>query len=139
MRSLASALALAAFAGACATLVRGSRQYLSVTSQPSGAVARVGEARCETPCSLDLPRGRAATLLVEKPGFAVERVEIARHLDPLLLGNLCLPPFFILWGLVDLATGAGYELRPAFVSVALRPEAGPGGQAPSTSWLSAAE
>jgi hypothetical protein len=138
----AALAALTALAGpGCATVVRGSDQYVTVTSRPGGATARAARAgaSCRTPCSLILPRKRAETLSVEAPGYRTARVPLQRSVDPLVLWNLILPPFSILWAAVDLASGAGYRLEPTFVSVELAPEpviAGPA-QLPSASCASA--
>lgn len=142
MRRLALA-ALAAGSAGCATLVQGSRQYLTVASRPAGATARAESApelSCETPCSLLLPRSRATTVAVEAPGYRTARVPVARSIDPLVLGNVILPPFSIFWAAVDLASGAGFRLDPVFVSVALEPEPRiAGGQLPSASCGSGVE
>lgn len=121
---LAALAALPALAS-CATLVQGSRQYVTVTSRPGRATARAASApglSCETPCSLSLPRDRATSVEVEAPGYRTAQVPLQRSLDPLMLGNVVLPPFSILWAAVDLASGAGFRLRPTFVSVDLEPE-----------------
>lgn len=143
---LAALAALSALAPGCATLVQGTRQYVTVNSRPGGATARAASAHglsCETPCSLSLPRSRSTAIEVEAPGYRTAQVPLQRSLDPLMLGNVLLPPFSILWAAVDLASGAGFRLRPTFVSVDLQPEvrvAGadrPRAQPPSASCASA--
>lgn len=145
---LAALAALAVPASGCATLVQGSHQYVTVTSRPGRATARAAGPpgiSCETPCSLLLPRKRATAIEVAAPGYRTARVALERSLDPLMLGNVVLPPFSILWAAVDLASGAGFRLSPTFVSVDLQPEAllagagRPRPQPPSASCVAAAE
>jgi hypothetical protein len=112
--------------GGCATVVRGSYQVVHASSEPPGATARVGAASCTTPCSLRLPRNRSYVLEVEKPGFEPQSTPIYSQVDALVLGNVCLPPFFIVWGGLDIITGAAWDLSPASVHVPLRPDR-PGG------------
>jgi hypothetical protein len=83
--------------------------------------------------------------LFDTAGYRTARVPLERSLDPLMLGNVVLPPFSILWAAVDLVSGAGFRLSPTFVSVDLQPEAQLAGagrsrpQPPSASCVAAAE
>jgi hypothetical protein len=76
---------------------------------------------------------------VEAPGWRTARVPVERSFDPLVLANVLLPPLFVLWAVVDLATGAAWRLDPSFVSVDLRPEPEIALPQPSASCASAAE
>ena len=53
------------------------------------------------------------------PGYEPETVYIRYELDPWILGNLAFLPLAPLGGVVDIVTGAGFQLYPPFVGVPL--------------------
>ncbi len=126
---LLAAVALAGlfFPGAgCATIVSGEVQKIKVTSEPPGAVviAEPGKHRVTTPADLALPRGGGPyRLTFEKEGWRPADAPLSKGLNGWLFGNL----FFggILGIVVDLASGAAYDLSPEEVHVVLTPAAPP--------------
>lgn len=74
---VAAAVVLALGSGGCATLTRGAKETVYVVSDPPEARASPasGATPCFTPCSFDVNRGEAFTVLVEKPGYDAKNVE----------------------------------------------------------------
>lgn len=128
---VATLLCLALLAG-CASIVSGTTQDISVSSQPSGARISVLDAHGlevasgQTPVTLSLERGdgffRAGRykVIVEKAGFAKREFQVKGDLNAgwYLLGNFLLGGP-IGWIIVDPLTGAMWNLSPRSLSSAL--------------------
>lgn len=109
-------LAAFVFTG-CATMVRGTTEDLSVTSEPSGAKAELSDGQEGiTPCQFKCKRSRTLMVKITKDGYYDESVTVTPVIDS---GG------FLLGGLVDYGTGAVYQLQPNPVYVILKekPEA----------------
>ena len=63
----------------CATLEHGQTDQVYVLSDPPGADVTVsyGDDICKTPCTLDVPRGQAFTVAMEKPGYQSQQIAVA--------------------------------------------------------------
>jgi hypothetical protein len=119
MRVLYALLAVLVFAPAlngCASIIRGGRQKVAVTSDPPGAqVFEDGVLLGTTPTELRLKREDDHRLVFRLEGYDDVTVELEREFDfgPTVVGNL------FSWGLlgvvVDISSGAAYQLEPGEV------------------------
>jgi len=102
----------AASATGCATLIHGTRQKISIASDPDGAVVYVDSIRkCETPCEVELSRSAPGQVELRKAGFAATRVDVVRRFAwvSTLVGNV-----FLTYGIgiiVDFWSGGAYYLE----------------------------
>lgn len=103
---------------ACGTIVNGSRQDVSVSSYPSGALLKVdGMGVGTTPIILDLEREDDYTLRLELAGYVPYDILIRSKVSGWVVGNLI---FGGIPGLVvDLITGGMYRLTPEQVMAEL--------------------
>lgn len=115
------AIALALCASGCATIVQGSYERVAFETEPAGATVRAYSQACTTPCSLRLKRNRNVEAEIRKPGYEPETVLIRYELDPWILGNIVFLPLAPLGGVVDIVSGAGFQLYPEHVAIPLRP------------------
>lgn len=120
MNARTAAVMLALGAAGCATIVQGPHQRVRFETQPAGATVRTQTQTCTTPCSLRLKRNQNVGAEVRKPGYEPETVYIRYTLDPWILGNIVFLPLAPLGGIVDIVSGAGFQLYPPFVVVPLR-------------------
>ena len=117
---LAAAAALALVGSGCASIVHGSGQVVSISSDPSGADVWVdGEKIGKTPVSPNLKRKRSHLVVLRKDGYREEQRVIHRVLSGAVAGNL-IAGGLIGWG-VDALTGAQWRLVPETLHVELDP------------------
>jgi hypothetical protein len=96
---------------ACATIVRGTEEQISVNTDPVGAKVRFSNGvDCIGPCTIKAPRNQALQLTITKEGCATQTATMV----PTLAGA-----GVILGGLIDYGTGAVYDLRPNPLTVTL--------------------
>ena len=116
---LVASVVLIACSG-CATLVSGTKQIITVDSDPPGALVRIGEYTGTTPVTLRIPKGKDYRVEVSR-GADKRMVTLNRDLDPVALLNLIPPmwPGFI----IDAMTGAITKYDAAIVSVDFTREA----------------
>lgn len=106
---------LISFVG-CATIIRGTEEPLSVTSEPTGALAELSNGqKGNTPCQFMLKRNQSLNIKYSKESFHDENVTVY----PTLAGA-----GVILGGLIDYGTGAVYSLTPNPAHVILKPKEG---------------
>jgi hypothetical protein len=97
----------------CATMIRGTDEPLSITSEPSGALAEVSDGqKCTTPCQVKLKRNQSVMIKYTKEGYEPESLSVF----PTLAGA-----GVILGGVIDYGTGAVYSLTPNPAHVMLKP------------------
>jgi hypothetical protein len=108
--SASAALVLVAATG-CATIMNGSRQNISVNSNPSGATVFVdGQQVGITPASLNLARKQSHVVRIVLDGYQPYEMAMTRGTSGWVWGNLA---FGGLIGLVvDASTGSLYKLSP---------------------------
>lgn len=117
-------LFLLCFAGGCATIINGSTQQVSVSSDPPGAqVMADGNPIGVTPLVIDLQRKSNHIVTVSMDGYHTEQVSVVKVMSGAVAGNI-LAGGFIGWG-IDAASGAQYKLKPDTVTVQMR-RLGPG-------------
>jgi hypothetical protein len=123
------AIAAAAFMlSGCATITRGTTDQLQITSDPPNATARTSLGHsCVTPCTLTISRKDELSVVISKPGYREEIVEVKTQVAGAgaagFAGNV------LIGGVVgmgaDVATGAALEHIPNPVSVVLTPVGAP--------------
>lgn len=109
------------FTQSCASLVNGSTHPIKCFSSPSGATVDAKAdnrtvASGKTPCTLFLPRRYDYTVEFSLPGYEPERRELTRTMNNWAKGGLY---FYLLPGLIDLSTGAAWDLSPTLIDVRL--------------------
>jgi PEGA domain-containing protein len=102
----------------CATIVHGTRQKVSVTTNPPGASVSDGMTTLQTPATFNLERDRDYILTITKPGYDTETVRVTHVISGAVAGNI-LAGGLIGWG-VDAISGAQWRLEPETLSVNLR-------------------
>mgnify|MGYP005835707001 CR=1 FL=1 len=130
-------VALAAFGGGtgCATVMKGTRQTVSVYASPSGSRVTILDdsgsvvISQQAPCTVRLPRGDGFfsgaryRVQVEKDGYAPAIVTVYPSLSGwYTVGNLFIGGFFG-WLILDPLTGAMWNLHPRSVNASLAREA----------------
>lgn len=103
---------------ACASIIHGSRQQVSVTSTPSNARITVdGQPQGSTPAVINLKRKDLHTVRLELEGYQPTEIALTRKVSGWVWGNIV---FGGLIGLaVDAGTGGMYKLTPAQVAATL--------------------
>ncbi len=112
-------LVLALLTQGCATIMNGTRQNISLGSNPPEATATIdGTLKVKTPTIISLARDKDHVVTVEKEGYESGQATINRSFNgwSTILGN-------ILWLLpgvvVDLWAGGAWTLDPENVNVSL--------------------
>lgn len=99
----------------CGTIVHGTRQDLSITTNPPGATASVDDETCDTPCTLRVHRKTTSLTLTK--GTYREEIDLERRFNvwSSLVGNII---FYVVPGILfDAATGGAYEISPVNVTI----------------------
>ena len=108
---------------ACATASQGTKQKITVNSNPQNAevVTSHGYGCDETPCSFYVPRNSSFEMKVSKAGFSTKKVKVktivsgvgtAQSLGSVVLGG-------VVAGGYDIYKGAIFEISPNKVNVEL--------------------
>lgn len=110
------------FNAGCASIVHGTRQDVTIDTDPPGATitGRRLPSQTITPANLTLKRKYDYEFQIEKPGYKTETVFVEKNITGWFWGNLLFGG--IIGIIVDLNNGAGYKLEPEDVFVKLRPE-----------------
>ena len=106
------------FLSGCATIMTGSTQKVSVSSNPSGAVAKVdGGMAAVTPTIFNLERKTDHTIEISKEGYRTAQVILRHTLSGAAAGNILVGG--IIGIAVDSCSGAMFKLVPERVDVNL--------------------
>ena len=107
----------------CATIVNGTKQTITINTEPAGATARVrGQVQgVKTPGTVTVKRIDLSTILISRDGYKTKQVNLEREMNPWVWGNLPLCGFLLapLGMLFDGLSGGGYVQKPSVVNVAL--------------------
>lgn len=107
----------------CATIVKGTKQEISVSSNPSQADLKIMATggievyNGKTPATVKLARKNEYDVLIYMEGYKEEKVHISKGFNGWYLGNLICGGVIGL--IVDAANGAMYKLEPDVVNVSL--------------------
>ena len=114
----------AGYLSGCATIISGSTQKVNVTSNPSGAMAKVdGNLAALTPTVFTLERKQDHTVEVSKEGYRTATVILRHTMNGATAGNI-LAGGVIGIG-VDAMSGAMYKLIPDRIDVNLEAQSAP--------------
>lgn len=114
------ALVGALLTAGCATIVKGSSQTITLSSNVDGAeVFLDGQKIGMTPFVGPVPKNKNI-LMVQKPGYKTVNVALAKSLEPMFWGNILTGG--TLGSITDFASGSAYEYAPASYQVDLKPE-----------------
>lgn len=118
--SVGSVAALVLLAG-CATIVKGTTQTITVTSNVDGASVYLDGMKIgTTPFAGPVPKSKGI-LSVEKPGYTKNTLALSTSIEPMFWGNIITGG--TLGSITDFASGAAYQYAPAAYQVDLKPEA----------------
>ncbi len=103
----------------CATIIHGSGQDVSISSNPSSATVIIDNQNMgKTPLTTRLTRKDNHTIKIELPGYMPYETKFTRKVDAWIAGNIV---FGGLIGLaVDAITGGMYKLTPNQIQAELR-------------------
>jgi hypothetical protein len=105
----------------CAAIVHGSKQPMSIASQPAGATVTVdGKQEGLTPVTLKLARKDEHTVKLDLTGYKPFEMKLTKSLDGWFWGNLLLGG--IIGMVVDAGTGSMYRLSPKEIEATLKQE-----------------
>ena len=108
----------------CATSQQGTQQTVSFSSSPAGANVKTshGFSCALTPCKIKLPRNKSFEVVVSKPGFTTERVNVESV--PSGLGAVGAVGSALIGGVIatgyDVYKGGVFELTPSTVEVKMQ-------------------
>lgn len=105
----------------CGTILYGHHQDLMVNTEPPGAVARVGDQTCVTPCTLVVPR-KSRTIVIAKDGGERE-YDLDRRINFWATIVAGIWPGYFIGMITDFATGGAYDIQP-FTATLHEAEAG---------------
>lgn len=100
---------LITFLTSCASILRGTKQTVTITSQPTGAEVLVdGISRGVTPLTIKLKKNSYDTIMVKKKGYNTQTRPLEKSYDSIALLN-------IFWdsSTTDMISGAAYEYEPS--------------------------
>ena len=103
----------------CASIITGTSDKISFTSQPEGAkVFHKGIEKCKTPCEAKISRSLSKqTITFQKEGYVSQEVQLTKKFNPVTLLNI------ILGGAIgvgiDAATGSLTKYSPKAVTAEL--------------------
>lgn len=118
---LAGLVSLSLLASGCGTIVHGSKQQLSISTEPPGATATIETQSCVTPCTMTVSR-KAEKVKIKKDGFEKE-YELSKHFNfgATILGN-------ILWLLpgviIDAISGGAVTIDPVNIKLDTNKQSG---------------
>ena len=122
LRWLGMSLAVVA-GGGCATLVRGTRQEVKVTTDPPNALVRLDGRQYTTPCTITLERRKTYDVTISHPAYQSVTFEMQAKWDGLILPALLLPLGSLLTA-SDTAMGADRAFS-ALTHIKLQPSLDP--------------
>lgn len=101
---------------ACGTIIHGTSQDVMIQTNPPGALAKIGNYECMTPCALNVPR-KSTVMAITKNNvgqvYPLDRE--VNWVTSVILGIW--PGYFIGMG-IDFANGSAYTIKPVNISLA---------------------
>jgi len=108
----------AVFLSGCASIVKGSKQVVTIESNVRGAEVKVnGELVGTTPFTGPIKRGSDTTVLLSKTGYASKTLTLSTSVEPVFWGNIIFGGVF--GSTTDMSTGSMYQYAPATYNVDL--------------------
>ena len=116
-RMVGALLVVTSTVSGCATILNGSKQNVSFETTPPQATARVEFQTLTTPATIKLARDQSYEVTFEKSGYLPAHAHIGHSVSCALFGNLLFGG--IIGILVDVSSGAAFNLEPGVVSATL--------------------
>ena len=116
---LIAGFAIACLISSCGTIIHGSRQDVSISSNPGSALVTINNQEIgKTPVTTSLSRKDNHTVKIELDGYLPYETKFTRKVDGWIAGNIV---FGGLIGLaVDAISGGMYKLTPDQIQAELR-------------------
>jgi hypothetical protein len=103
----------------CATIIHGTRQDISFSSNPSGADVMINDQnKGLTPIVVNLERKNNYTVKIQLAGYLPYETNIVKKVDGWIVGNIIFGGIIGL--VVDAATGGMYKLTPEQINGELK-------------------
>ena len=103
---------------ACASVISGTRQKISVQSTPPGANVQVdGRPTGQTPLVTKVKRNKRHEILITKEGYLPDSRSTGKAFNYVLLGNILVGG--LIGMTIDLVDGAAYTVEPNKIVVTL--------------------
>jgi hypothetical protein len=104
----------------CATIITGTKDKISFTSNPEGAkVFHKGIEKCTTPCTAEIPRSLSKQMVTfEKEGYNNKEVKLVKKFNPVTLVNILIGG--AIGAGIDAATGSLTKYSPKEYKVELQ-------------------
>ena len=102
----------------CSTITKGSRQMITINSEPSGAKVKIGGLKGTTPYTADLATDKDYIAEVSLDGYEEQQVQITKSFRTAttIFGNIL---WLLIGVIVDVCSGSAYGLNPENVNVQL--------------------
>ncbi len=98
----------------CGTIVHGTKQSLSINTNPTGAKVIVGTQSCVTPCTIDVSRRAKEIKIIYNGKERVYELDKKFNVGTTIIGNI----LWLLPGVViDIFSGGAYTIEPVNVSL----------------------
>jgi hypothetical protein len=128
MRVLAVLAAMSAlFLGGCATIIDGTKESVTVITNPPGATVRCDGFEGKTPATFEVKRGGKHAITISKEGYETQTITLNKTFNPTALTNIFLLWFWPIGIVVDLIDGALYKQEPGLINVTLSTKAADAG------------
>lgn len=112
---ISSTLALALCVSSCATIVSGSKQNVSFSSNPSAATIYIDEVEVgKTPFQIKLARKSEHSVMLKLEGYQTYETKLTKEFNAWFIGNIFIGGLIGL--IIDPITGAIYNLTPEQVN-----------------------
>lgn len=104
----------------CASIIHGNKQFLPISSNPTGAQVTVdGQVYYTSPCIIELERDKPYIVTVSMEGYQTEQVKIERGFSVWFFVGI-IPGLILPGPIYDLVSGSAYHLTPESVSINLK-------------------
>lgn len=114
---------LVIFITGCASIFSGTKQEVTFTSTPDGALVTIqGKPMGRTPLTILTAKEKKRTAVIEKEGYRSATIDLTNEVDPLFYVNILgFPVGMIFSSITDAASGAIYKYAPDKWHVTLQP------------------
>lgn len=108
---LISSVVLSILFSSCATLISGTKQNVSINTEPSGARVFVDgkDQNMITPCDIQVKRKKEVSYTFQKDGYKDGQITENGSFNPVVLTNFLTVFFWLPGGAIDYGTGAAYK------------------------------
>lgn len=116
-RTLLVGIVLSLFLGSCVTLMKGTKQLVTINSNVEDAGVYLNGAQIgTTPFASEIKKGNDA-LTIKKEGYRSHTLSLSKSIEPIFFGNIITGG--TLGSITDFATGAAYSYSPSTYQVEL--------------------